>query len=111
MAVRNLRPTDDIDLYVTPEFYQKLKDRGWQEKKDLWPEPYLVTKVNDVVVEAYQAFDTQGWQPRFQRYLLKPEMVEGYRFMPLDELYEWKAATRRPKDLRDIKLIDKFRTH
>lgn len=74
-----------------------------------WPTPYLVTEINGTVVEAYRAFENKKWQPKFQRYLIEPELIEGYRFMPLDELYEWKAATRRPKDLRDLRLIDEYR--
>lgn len=109
LAIRDIRATDDIDLYVTTRLYDELKRRGWQEKTDPWPSPYLVTNINGTVVEVYKAFENKKWQPKFDRYLTKPEIIAGYRFMPLDELYEWKAVTRRPKDIRDIKLIEHYR--
>jgi hypothetical protein len=108
LAVRDIRETDDIDVYVAPDLYEDLKGRGWEEKLEPWPQPYLVTSVNGVIVEVYRAFESEVWQPRFNRYLKEPELIDGYRFMPLGELYKWKMATRRPKDVRDLELIEAF---
>jgi hypothetical protein len=108
LAIRNIRPTNDIDMYVTKEFYSRLKEGGWQEIKENGRMPYLKTEIKGVEFEAFVTSDSKGWQPKIQEYLAKPEMIDGYRFMPLSELYEWKANVRRPKDVRDIKLIDKF---
>lgn len=109
LAIRDIRSTDDIDIYVTDQLYQRFKQAGWREKSDLWPEPpYLVAKIHGMGIEVYRVFVTEIWQPKFQQYLVEPEIIDGYRFMPLDELYEWKAAVRRPKDVRDLKLIDAF---
>lgn len=109
LAIRDLRATDDIDLFVSKEVYEELKGRGWQERTDLWEQPWLQTEINGIIIEVYQHFEAEGWQPRFEHYLTEPEMVGGYRFMPLDELYEWKAFVRRPKDVADMKLIEQYR--
>jgi hypothetical protein len=110
LAIRNIRPTDDIDMYVTKDLYEQLKQSGWQEIKEKGRMAYLATEIDGVEFEAFVTSDSKGWQPKIQEYLKQPEIIDGYRFMPLSELREWKANVRRPKDTIDIKLIDEFWT-
>lgn len=108
LAIRNIRQTDDIDAYVTQELYKQLKDADWQEIKEVGRMPYLQKNVDGVECEAFVTSDSPGWQPDIPRYLARPEIIAGYPFMPLKDLYEWKANVRRPKDVRDLKLIEEF---
>jgi hypothetical protein len=108
LAIRDLRATEDIDLYVTKELYVKFKESGWQETNEPGRLLRVTTEVEGVRVDAFIDSIGEGWQPKIQQYLDNPEIIEDYKFMPLSELYEWKTHVRRPKDIRDIKLIDEF---
>jgi hypothetical protein len=109
LAIRELRPTDDIDFYVTKELYQKLKAAGWEEVKPVVSMAYLVTICKGVVCEAFTTYNKgDKWIPKIDHYIAHPEIIDGFPFMPLAELYEWKANTARDKDLKDLKIIEAY---
>lgn len=110
LAVRDLRPTDDIDLFVTKKLYEELKNNGWRETREIGLSPYLSIQINNMQFEAHAQFDNKNWQPDIKRYLSQPEVIESYPFMPLTDLYEWKSITRRGKDISDMKLIEEYWT-
>jgi hypothetical protein len=98
-------------MYVTPKLYAKLKNQGWKVARGKGKNPHLYTEINGVEFEAFaKPKRYKGWQPDIPRYIAEPEIIDGYPFMPLADMYEWKASVRRPKDIRDINLIDKYRS-
>lgn len=109
LAIRGIRPTPDIDLFVTPQLYEELKKRGWKEvfvKKGMY---CLESKSNGLESEACKTCgEDDTWIPNIQEYINNPEVVEGIPFMSLKALYEWKADTARQRDLDDLKLIDDY---
>lgn len=109
LAIKDIRPTDDIDLYVTQRLYSQLKKQGWEEKQFDNFMPYLYKKINGVEFEAFTTYNKDdSWIPKIKEYIDHPEVIEGIPFMPLKELYDWKADTARPKDLTDNKLIEAY---
>jgi hypothetical protein len=111
LAIRGLRDLNDVDLFVTKRLYKLLTARGWQEKSEPGGAPYLTTRIAGVTIDAVADWLGDGWQPNIQSYLRHPEIIDGLRFMPLKDLYEWKKATRRPKDIIDMSLIEKYWAH
>ncbi len=107
LAIRNLRPTDDLDLFVTEELYSNLKTRFGGEVHR-YGQRYLVFEHQGIAVDAHAEWHMIGWQPDFASYLKEPEMVKGLPFMPLRAIYEWKADTAREKDLADCHLIEAY---
>jgi hypothetical protein len=87
LAIRNIRNLND--------------EKSTEKRK-----PYLITKISGIDIQAFKIWEGVGWQPDIRAYIDNPEVVQGISFMPLTELYKWKQATRRPKDLKDLKLID-----
>jgi hypothetical protein len=61
-----------------------------------------------VQFEAFSKYVPGKWVPDIKSYIENPEIIEGYPFMPLEELYEWKTSVRRPKDITDLKLIEAY---
>ncbi len=109
LAIRNIRPTYDIDLYVTQKLYGELKKQGWEEIKLDNFMPYLYKKFSKFECEAFTTYNKNDrWIPKIKDYIESPEVVEGIPFMPLKELYDWKADTARFKDLADNKLIEAY---
>lgn len=105
MAVAGIRETNDIDLYVTPELYASLQDRGWQK---ITKGPHDTPVVHDVF-EAHEDWDFSSYHPTLEHLLATATIVDGIPFASLDEVRSWKVSSHRPKDLADIALIDKFR--
>ena len=104
LAAAGIRETNDIDLLVSPTVLNKLREMGWKE---------LVKAVDDrpLVFEDYEAHDTwdfSPYAPTLNELLKSATEVEGIMFASLDEVRKWKVASGRPKDLIDIKMIDKY---
>ena len=106
LATAGLREANDIDLLVSDETLEQLRKNGWQEidkGKDDRPLAYDV-------FEAHNKWNFSSYQPTLEHLLLNSTFVDGIPFANLEEVRKWKQASGRPKDLRDIKLIDKHLT-
>lgn len=109
LAARDIRPTSDLELFVTPQLYAALKQDGWEEKATISTNaPYVTKTYGDVPVFAFITCGSEKWRPNVEEYLRSPELIAGKPFMPLREMYEWKASTAREKDLKDLVLIDNY---
>lgn len=109
LAANDIRPAEDVDIFVTPKLYTKLSQRGWEEHvTNSTNSCYLQTVHDGITVQAFTACGTSKWRPQVERYINTPEIIGGMPFMPLEEMYAWKAATRRSKDLEDIAKIEPY---
>lgn len=109
LAVHGIRPTEDVDIFVTPELYEKLRQNGWQEYVTNSTNSYYLQKVYDgITVQAFITCGTPKWRPSVKQYIGNPEIIEGMPFMPLEKMYAWKTATRRPKDIEDLKIMKPY---
>ena len=109
LTARSIRSTADLELFVTRRLYMTLAKNGWKERVTGSTGANYVTKIfGEIPVLAFITCGSEKWQPRVHNYLKQPEIIDGVPFMPLSEMYKWKAATARPKDLDDIKLIDNY---
>lgn len=105
MSVHGIRPHKDIDLLVTPELYDELKRRGWQEEEK--KPGFFVVHQGDV--EASPAMITvNDYRPDIYTVIDNADIIDGAAFMKLDELVLFKTALGREKDLHDLKLITAF---
>lgn len=102
LAVAGLRPANDIDLFVSKEVFLKLKEAGWRE---LQKSPNDRPLVRDDF-EAHDNWNFSSYSPTLTQLLKSAEIIDGIPFASLEEVRKWKAASGRPKDLVDIKLID-----
>lgn len=105
MAMYNLRPTDDIDLLVTPELYQYLmRNEGWIEYH--WPDGKRYLSRSGV--EADDSCSYSNNQKSVIEVIKSARIMQGVPVAPLDEVAKWKTAFGRPKDLQDVALIDEY---
>lgn len=102
LVVRGLREGRDVDLVVTPELYQRLRDTGWS----------VVTKddggelLQHGDVEAMTRLEFPGYRRDPRTLIAAAEHIDGVPFTPLAELRTFKTALGRPKDQVDLDLID-----
>ncbi len=105
LAMAGLREANDIDMLVSNELFENLKDRGWKELDKGGSDKPLV---NDVF-EAHHNWNFSSYSPTLEQLLESSDVVHGIPFASLEEVRRWKLSSGRPKDLADIKLIDDAR--
>lgn len=104
LAIAEIREANDIDLLVTEEIFMKLKKMGWRQ---LQKSPNDHPLIHDVF-EVHNNWDFSSYNPTWKHLLTSATIVDGVPFASLGEVRKWKAASGRPKDLIDIKLIDEY---
>ncbi len=98
LGIRGIRDSNDIDLIV--------KDNLWEEllKK------YTISKNkhNAIIIGNIEIFN--NWLPFKDINVLidSADIIEGFRFVKLEYVLEWKKFLGREKDLIDIKLIENY---
>lgn len=120
LALRNLRPIRDLDIFVRTRLYKRLKESGeWMEvcqdphdpirKND---PPYLEKIINGIHVNVFYDWKHRGFQVDVQYHLTNQEWVQAENQMwptvSLNHILQWKIATARPKDKHDVQLINDY---
>jgi len=104
MAIVGIRESSDIDLLVSHELFDDLKSLGWQQ---IEKSPNDRPLVKDDF-EAHKNWDFSSYKPTLQHLLKSADIIDGIPFASLNEVLRWKTASGRPKDITDIKLINKY---
>jgi len=104
LAAVGIREANDIDFLVSEETFAKLKQDGWQE---------LHKSSNDIplthdIFEAHSNWNFSSYNPTLSHLLSTATTIDGVPFASLEEVRKWKVASGRPKDLKDIELIDTY---
>ncbi len=108
MAAKGIRNTNDLDIVVTPELFEKCKREGWEVKP--WTKPGKEGKewLKRGAVELYLEVNEGDINPTTEDLLKEAEFINGIPFNTLERLVEFKRAYGRPKDFEDIALIEKY---
>jgi hypothetical protein len=102
LAAHGIRPTNDVDLFVTTALYQHLLAAGWSEQTTSTGGLYLA----DGIYEADDTWDYGAYNPTIEELIDMAEVIGGVPFAPLGEVLKWKRAFGRPKDVVDVRLIE-----
>ncbi len=106
MAAAGIRESSDIDLLVTSKVLKDLEQAGWKR---------LVKAENDAPLtfgdfEAHDQWSFTSYKPTLSQLLATADIIDGVPFASLAEVRKWKQSSGRPKDLKDIELIDSYVT-
>jgi hypothetical protein len=104
MAALGIRDVGDIDLLVSEELYAELQKAGWKQITKGPDDKPLVS--GDF--EAHNNWNFVSYQPTLDELLSRAFMIDGIPFVSIEDVRLWKDASRRPKDLTDIALIDTY---
>ena len=98
MAARNIRDCRDLDIVVTDSQFKKLL-ADYPETK-----PGNIRFGNGIEIwsEKESLLNNPG------RVIARADTIDGFRYISLDDLLIWKKKMGRPKDLKDIELINKY---
>jgi hypothetical protein len=106
LAARGLRPFNDVDLIVTPDLYEKLKNSGGWEEREKRASFYHIYLNNSEAAKDFSHIE--GCNLRTLDVIKNSEIIDGVPFMSLNDLFELKRAMGREKDLKDIELITDY---
>ncbi|OJI06981.1 MAG: hypothetical protein BK997_03925 [Candidatus Micrarchaeum sp. ARMAN-1] len=107
LAACGIRESQDIDMLVTHEVYQRLKVQGW--KVEVFPNGRKMLKKD--CFEAGEDWNYDTYNPDPARLIKEADIIGGIPVVRLEEALAWKKAFGREKDLKDVKLIEKFMKH
>ncbi len=113
LAVKGIRPSNDIDIVVTQAVFDLIRGRGW-EIDPVFKEKWNRERLTHGHFEVYNDMVLEKEGKRFSAEELIPtaEMVEGVPFLSLPDLIRFKRDSARSKDLDDIVLTEDYlRTH
>ena len=101
-----IREANDIDMFVTTDVLQTLKQRGWlRVYKGPRDEPYTYD-----VYEAHDTWNFSPYSPSLEHLLETADVIDGIPFASLKEVRKWKSESVGAKNLNDVELIDKYIT-
>lgn len=97
MAARGIREANDLDVIVTPRLWALLA----AEHRDDAGKIVLGEHVE--VLGPRSPLSVDG-----ERQIERAEVIEGHRYVLLPDVRDAKVALGRPKDRRDVELIDAY---
>lgn len=107
LGALGIREIGDIDLLVSPSVFDKLRADGWT-----YDEVEIEGRVREYMsrgdIEVYRDFWYGGNRPDPATLIADPHMIDGIPFLSLQKLVDIKRILARPKDLRDIELIEAY---
>ena len=107
MAVRGLKETKDIDLFLSKDFIEKLRtDNSWKYHPRIIPTEEAGLANNDGTIELYPTIG--GIHLNFEDMKTREEIIDGIPFADLHDILTIKETYKREKDLKDIELIKRF---
>lgn len=108
LDVLGLKQTLDVDIIATRHLFDVLKRReGW--KKHVFPDGKVGLTHKDYDIELFYTSsiplcDRGG----VERMVRNATVIDGVRFVNLEDTLAWKRAFGREKDLRDVALIETY---
>lgn len=106
LDVWGLRDANDLDIIVTPELFEQLKNEGWEEKQG---NGFFILSRLDANVTTVQNRPTDGdYNPDRIQLIKEAIEINGIPFVRVEEVIACKTAYNRPKDLQDIKMLQDY---
>jgi hypothetical protein len=106
LAIHSIRDSDDIDIIVKSDLWEKLAKKYPKELEKKYPHLGKGKLIKIGPIEIYK-----NWVPWFDDVNLlidDADIFEGTRFVKLKYVLKWKKEYGREKDKKDIQLIKKF---
>lgn len=95
-----IRPSNDIDLLISKETFYKIACHDHEILQR--PDGSEKIEVDDIEL----MYDWYG--KKVSDAAIKTTVIDGIKFMSIEEVRRWKALLDRSKDQADILLIDKY---
>lgn len=104
LAAAGIREANDIDMLVSKAVLKSFKALGWKQVDKGHNDKPLTFED----FEAHDNWEFSSYHPTLEHLLSTATIVDGVPFASLDEVRKWKVASGRPKDFKDVALIDNY---
>lgn len=104
MDILGIRRANDIDLSVTKELHQKLRETGKWEEYENYGKIFLKKDVFEINGE----LSWDKYKTTTEEVIKTAFLIDGIPFMNTEELIKFKMAFGRKKDFKDIELIKEY---
>jgi len=106
LGIRNIRDTHDLDIIIDEKLFDKYKDMSDWEFKSFKRDGRYIEMIENNGIEFYKKWGPGDWNT--SRLIDEAEFIDGFPFVKLKIVKEWKQISGRGKDLKDIQLIEKY---
>jgi mannose-6-phosphate isomerase-like protein (cupin superfamily) len=104
MAALKIREVNDVDLFVSTEVLEELKEAGWQQiTKGPGDEPFVKDDC-----EAHANWNFSPYAPSLGELLSRAFVIDGVAFASIEDVRKWKAASGGAKHEADVQRIDDY---
>ncbi|MDP1624872.1 MAG: hypothetical protein Q8L64_03800 [bacterium] len=107
MAVLGLKESHDIDIVVSPRLFELSKSNGWLETPYTYPDKIGQIYLKKDDMELYLDVNCGQFNPTLNELLSRKEVFDDINFISFGDLLRFKKEYNRPKDAKDIALIEK----
>ena len=102
LGIRGIRKIHDLDVVVKDSLYLKLiKKYKKFERKDKEKRFIKLGKIEIIPASS-------SLIKNIEEIIKRADIINGLRFVKLEDLIRWKKKMGRPKDFKDIKLIKNY---
>lgn len=100
LAIRKIREAKDLDIIVTDDLYQKLKEK--------YPR---TNRYKGIIIGEIEIYPVWAWEPEIhglEGCIKRAEMIDGIKYINLEDLIQCKRMMGGEKHLNDIRLIKNY---
>lgn len=101
IGIRNLREVDDLDIVVTKELFEYLRQKSNQ---DISKHKLGHLEFGEIEL----GYTWQDSEEKAIKVINDSEPIEWYPFAKLKYVLEWKREMNRDKDKKDIELVNSY---
>ena len=105
MDILGIRRANDIDLSVTKELHQKLRETGKWEEYENYGKIFLKKDVFEINGE----LNWDKYKTTTEEAIKTAFLIDGIPFMNIEELLKFKMASGGEKDFKDVELIKEYK--
>ncbi len=105
MSAYGIRVHNDVDLVVTKELYEELKQKGWKTKMVT---PNFEVIENGIFEASPEMITLPNYRPDINSMIKNADIIQNIAFASLNDVIDFKRALGRDKDLVDIQLIQAY---
>ena len=108
LVVRGIRETNDIDIVVSPELFEKCKQDWWEQLPRTYPDKIGQIYLRHGYVELFLDVNCADFNPTREELVQRADIIEEIAFASLEDMIKLKQSYNKPKHWEDIKRIEKY---
>lgn len=108
LGIRGIKETNDIDIVVSPELFERCKQDWWEQLPRTYPDKIGQIYLRHGYVELFLDVNCGDFNPTLKELLQRADIIEGITFVSLKDVIKFKQSYNKPKHWEDIKIIEKY---